>query len=72
MEKQSELEAISNRFELIKSNDSLGERTKTRKYVELMNELESKFGSFILYPTEDDLKREDVVLYRKISDSRVI
>lgn len=72
MEKHSELEAIRNRFELIKSNDSLGERAKTSKYVELMNELEHNFGSLILNPSKDDLKREDVVLYRKISDSRLI
>lgn len=71
MEKQSELEAISNRFELIKSNDSLGERAKTHKYIELMNELEHKFGTLIVNPSKADLEREDVILYRKISDSRV-
>lgn len=71
MEKQSELEAIRNRFESIKTNDSLGERAKTSRYVELMDELEHKFGSLILYPSKDDLEREDVILYRNISDSRV-
>lgn len=70
MDKNTRLTNISNRFEMIKKNPNLGEREKTRQYVDLMNELEHDFGSFILYPTENELKREDVVLYREISDSR--
>lgn len=64
------LNFIRNRFEMTKSNPNLGEREKTRQYVGLMNELETAFGSFILYPTEAELQRDDVVLYREISDSR--
>lgn len=71
MDKKTRLTIIRNRYEMIKTNPNIGEHEKTRQYVNLMNELEHDFGSFILLPTKEELEREDVVLYREISDSRM-
>ena len=48
----------------------LNEPQRTRDLVTLMNELEQDYGAFIFNPSQTDLERSDVQLYKKISLAR--
>lgn len=71
MERHEEVAKIREHFKKVKSDPVMGEREKTTEYRNLMNKMESKFGSFILFPTDAELNRDDVILYKEISDARV-
>lgn len=45
-------------------------KEKNKTLVSLMNQLEKKYATFIINPTEDESNREAVQLYKKISNDR--
>lgn len=49
---------------------TLPKKRKNETLVSLMNQLEYKYSTFIINPTGEDLKQEEVRLYRKISNAR--
>lgn len=69
--KNKALDEISSTFNSTKDNKNLKTSDKNKIYISLMNTLEKEFGSLILSPTDDDMKRKDVILYKNISNSRM-
>lgn len=69
--KNKALDEISSTFNSTKADKNLNTSDKNQIYISLMNTLEKEFGSLILNPTDDDMKRKDVILYKNISNSRV-
>lgn len=49
---------------------SLPKKRKNEMLVSLMNQLEHKYFTFIINPIGEDLEREEVQLYKKISNAR--
>lgn len=48
----------------------MSESQRTRHLLNLMNELEQDYSTFIFNPTVEDMERPDVRLYREISLAR--
>lgn len=48
----------------------LDEPQRTRCLVDLMNDLERDYSTFIFSPSQEELERPEVQLYRKISLAR--
>lgn len=48
------------------------EPQRTQRLVRLMNELERDYGTFIYNPTQTQLERDDVQLYKAISSARTL
>ena len=65
------LEKIKEEFEAVKSKESLNSLQKTMRFVQLMNELEQDYHTFIINPTDEQLASDEVKLYREISYARV-
>lgn len=64
------LEKIKDEFETVKSYTHLNSLQKTMRFVQLMNELEQNYHTFISNPTDEQLDLEEVQLYRTISYAR--
>lgn len=64
------LEKIKEEFESVKATDSLNSLQKTMRFVQLMNELEQDYHTFIGNPTDQQLASDEVKLYREISYAR--
>lgn len=64
------LEEIRTEFEGYKNSDSLNTLQKTMRFVQLMNELEQDYHTFIINPTDEQLASDEVKLYREISYAR--
>jgi hypothetical protein len=64
------LEKIKDEFESVKATDSLNSLQKTMRFVQLMNELEQDYHTFIINPTDEQLASDEVKLYREISYAR--
>ena len=50
------LEKIKDEFESVKATDSLNSLQKTMRFVQLMNELEQDYHTFIGNPTDQQLE----------------
>lgn len=48
----------------------LPKRRKNETLVSLMNQLEHRYSTFIINPIGEDLEREEVRLYKEISNAR--
>ena len=49
---------------------SLPKKRKNETLVSLMNQLEHRYSTFIINPIGEDLEREEVRLYKEISNAR--
>ena len=49
---------------------ALPKRRKNETLVSLMNQLEHNYSTFIINPMREDLEREEVRLYKEISNAR--
>lgn len=64
------LKKINADFEDVQSAKSLNQSIKNICLSQLMNELELDHNTYIVNPTETEVKQEAVELYRKISNAR--
>lgn len=51
-------------------SQELKEPERTRRLVDLMNELEANYNTFKISPTQEELQKPAMILYRKISMAR--
>lgn len=51
-------------------SQELKEPERTKRLIDLMNELEANYNAFIYDPSSEELQKPETVLYRKISAAR--
>ena len=64
-EEEIRLEKISLEFKAIQKKD-MPDSAKSVAYVDLMDRIEKEFGIYVVAPSEDDLRRPEVILYQAI------